>query len=215
MAEHRGRAVVTVGEPLEKVASDLARAGFNGLFLSGDHSSADDVWRGGANHEVLEQIVRDERFDDLERVLASEVLYANDPTYPPAAWAPTLGQVYSRALAITGVGAGPIPLQGNLWGFMYGGDRLGLEDAGVLGNHLVAAGAAAIPPLIELLDDEAPILYEGSHEATLGNSFRYRVKDAAAYFLGKLSGIAVPFRDEPADRDQEISRLREALADRG
>jgi hypothetical protein len=206
---------VTGSEPAEKVARDLTQAGYTGLFLSGDQSSAAAVWRGGGNRAALEEIVRDERADSLARVLASEVLYANDPMYPPAEWRETLGPIYARALALTGAESGPIQVPANLWGFMYRGDELGVGDSGALAAHLLKAGSPAIPQLIELLDDAERILYEGSQEATLGNSLRYRVKDAAAYFLGKLAGIPVPLHDDPGDRDEEIRRLREALAERG
>ena len=119
--------------------------------------------------------------------------------------------MYARALAITADESGPMQLSGNEWGFMYRGDELGLEDDGALGTHLLEAGRAAVPTLIELLDDPRRIYYVGSQEATLGNSLAYRVKDAAAYYLGKITGTPVRFHDDPADRDAEIARLRAAL----
>ncbi len=55
------------------------------------------------------------------------------------------------------------------------------------------------------------IFYEGSQEATTGGSLKYRVKDAAAFYLGKIAGIPVKFYEQNADRDAEIERLKEAL----
>jgi hypothetical protein len=199
-------------EPTEKVAQDLSRAGYTRLFLAGDSSSAGSVWRDGQNRAPLEEIVQGERHGDLERVLASEVLYRYQDGYPPRGWNDTLGRVYARALAITGTGDRPIVLTGNLWGFLSYSDRSGAPDHGPLGAHLLEAGPAAVRHLVPLLDDPAGIFYEGSQDATLGNSLRYRVKDAAAYYIGKLKGIPVPFHEEPDERDAEIDRLKAAVA---
>jgi hypothetical protein len=201
-------------DPAEKTARDLIESGYTGLFLSGDRSSADSVWNDGESRGVLEEIVRSERYDDLARILASEVLYRKDLAYPSADLVETLGRLYARALAMTDIDDGPFAFSGNEWGFMYRGDELGAEAHGALGAHLLETGDEAVPYLTELLDEPGRILYEGSHEATLGNSLRYRVKDAAAYYLGKLAGIPVPFHDDPAERDEEIARLRAALSGR-
>ena len=66
--------------------------------------------------------------------------------------------------------------------------------------------------VIELLGDPSPLFYEGSQDATLGNSFGYRVKDAAAYFIGRLTGKTVPFHNELEARDAEIERFEDELA---
>ena len=199
-------------EPAEQVADDLGRAGYAGLFLAGDRSSHGSLWRDGENREALEEIVKGERYGDLERVLASEVLYRHGDSDPPEGWEDTLGRVYARALSITGTGDRPIVLTGNLWGFMYHSDQSGVQDYGPLGAHLLEAGPAAVPHLVPLLDDPASLFYEGSQEATLGNSLRYRVKDAAAYYLGKLTGVPVAFHEQPQERDAEIDRLKAAVA---
>ena len=187
------------------LADQLTEAGYTGLFLAGDHSTAGRVWDDGANRAELTEIAGSDHYGDLARLLASEVLSRYDPGFTPE------GDVYARALAITADESGPMQLSGNEWGFMYRGDELGLEDDGALGTHLLEAGRAAVPALIELLDDPRRIYYVGSQEATLGNSLAYRVKDAAAYYLGKITGTPVRFHDDPADRDAEIARLRAAL----
>ena len=155
----------------------------------------------------LMEVARGERYSDLERVLAEEVLFANDVGYPPHGWDDLLGSVYARALAITGTGDRPIVLTGNEWGFLYhgGGD-------GALGIHLLAAGDAAVRHLLPLLDDPASIFYEGGQEAMLGGGLRYRVKDAAAYFIGKLTGVPMPFHEAIAERDAEIEQFRTTVA---
>jgi hypothetical protein len=183
----------------DDIARELAQAGYTGLFLTGDHSRAPAIWDGGANREALEAIVDGDGYGDLERVLAAEVLHAHADSRPDAA----LGPVYARALALSGVRDGPLVFSGNLWGLLGdGGD-------GPLGEHLLEAGDAAVEPLRALLDDTAPLLYEGSEDATIGNARGYRVKDAAAYFIGRLTGDDLALHEDPADRDAEIERLKD------
>ena len=50
----------------------------------------------------LVEIVGDEQFSDLARMLASEVLFRYERGYPPGGWEDVLGSVYARALAISG-----------------------------------------------------------------------------------------------------------------
>lgn len=189
------------------VAAALGSAGYRGLFLAGDHSSASSIWRDGKNRDALMEIVRGEGYGELERVLASEVLYQYEVGYPGKGWEDVLGRVYARALAITGTGDRPIVLTGNQWGFLYHDG-----NEGPLGAHLLDAGRASVAHLLPLLDDPAGIFYDGSQEATLGNSLRYRVKDAAAYYLGKLTGVAMPFHEAIAERDAQIERLKASVA---
>ena len=193
----------------DAVAAELTRAGYAGLFLSGDASTAGAVWRDGANREALERIAGKCGHGDLAAVLAAEVLAANGAGLSPRAAAP----VYARALGLTGDETGPPPLTGNEWGFMYYGRDHGGDPHGPLGARLLEAGPAAVPDLARLLDEPQRLLYVGSQDATLGNSLGYRVKDAAAFYIGELSGRPVPFHEDPDDRDAEIERLRAALAE--
>jgi len=41
----------------------------------------------------------------------------------------------------------------------------------------------------------------------VGNGARYRVKDFAAFYLGRILSCPVPFHEEVAGRDGEIARL--------
>lgn len=193
------------------ICSMLSAAGYGGLFLSGDRRVADAVWQNGQNRIFLEQIVRDHSHSDLERFLASEVLYEKALDYPSAEWRDILAYLYARALAISGDPSGKFQIPGNQWGFMYHLEARGVRDDGVLAVHLLAAGEQAIPHLSRLLENPNPIFYEGSQEATLGNSLRYRVKDAAAYFIGRITGIPVRFHENIPDRDAEIEALKAVL----
>lgn len=183
-----------------ELAQRLAREGYAGLFLAGDSSSAGEVYHGNA--AALQAIVVDDGAGALERVLAAEVLYGCGDG--PDADRETLAALYALALALTGSHT----LPGNLWGTLWASPG----DDGPLGAHLLAQGEAAVPGLLALLDDDHPIAYEGSREAMLGNAQRYRVKDAAAFFLGRVLGRDVPFHEAHDDRDAEIGRLEAALA---
>lgn len=198
-------------EPIEVIANGLTEAGYSGLFLSGDRSLSNSIWENGQNRMHLEQIVRSSDYSDLTRLLASEVLYKKASDYPPQEWQATLAYVYAQALAITGVETGGLQITGNQWGFMYYAEQTGVKDYGPLGTHLIATGTQAVPYLAELLGNSEIIFYEGSQDATLGNSLGYRVKDAAAYYIGQILDIPVAFHEETTDRDAEIERLKGIL----
>ena len=181
----------------DSLARELSSAGYERLFYAGEAGSA---WRGGENAVALEAIVRDERQGDLPRLLAAEVLRREGASGARE----EIGPIYARGLALSGA----LEVPANEWGFMY-------EDAGdphgALGARLLDAGAAAVPHLARLLDDARPLLYVGSKEATVGNDLGYRVKDAAAYYLGAITGKEVPLHEGLDARDAEIERLRAAL----
>lgn len=193
-----------------KLVNQLKEAGYSGLFQYGERSLADAVWQEGKNEEALRQIVLHSEYEVYIRLLASEVLYSKNADYPPADWKDTLAYIYAQALAISGHQEG-ILIAGNPWGFMYFYDKSGIADYGSLGSHLINTGRPAIPYLVALLNNDNSLFYEGSKEATIGNSLKYRVKDAAAYYIGKITGIPVQFHEKHADRDTEIERLKEQL----
>jgi hypothetical protein len=189
----------------DKLAAQLTEIGYAHLFQLGARSLADSIWRSEENHQALLEIVSDTGYDDYARLLASEILFEKKMNYPAKGLEDTLAYIYSKALFITGdtVGRG---LSGNLWGFMYEGGHNGR-----LGSRLVEIGKKAVPYLSKLLDDTGLIVYDGSEETLVGERLNYRVKDAAAYYIWIITGIAVPFRENWADRDIEIERLKKKL----
>lgn len=73
-------------------------------------------------------------------------------------------------------------------------------------------GEPAVPALVGLLDDaRRPLSYAGGEDATVGNAYGFRVKDFAAFYLGRIKRISVAFHQRPEDRDREISALIQAL----
>ncbi len=193
-----------------KLAAQLIEIGYRRLFQNGGRTLIDSIWQGGKSNDALEQIVLHTGNEDYVRLLASEVLYFKNHDYPLSDWNDTLAHIYSQALAISGQNEGAL-IPGNQWGFMYHTDKLGINDFGNLGKHLMNTGKYAIPSLAKLLDDNNFLVYEGSRDATTGNSLKYRVKDAAAYYIGKIAGVFVKFYESNVDRDAEIERLKEKL----
>lgn len=194
----------------QALAEQLKKARFDGLFQYGDHSQDGNVWQDGKNRKALLEIVSDPKQDDYVRLLASEVLYGKDPGYPPRGIEDDLAYIYAKAVEISGSREGAL-LSGNLWGFMYYSDKDADYHYETLGKHLIHTGKKSVPHLARLLDNGNPIYYEGSEEATIGNGLRYRVKDVAAYYIGKIMGIPVAFHEQWPDRDAEIERLKQKL----
>jgi len=189
---------------LAGLSRKLLELGFRDLFLRMDEDQIDALWTASAAD--LARLVRATGEDPQARFLAAEILFRKHPGFPGADLRPVLAPIYAEAVAQTGRTTGPWQLRGNQWGFLYQGD-----DVGPLGRHLLALGADAAAALRPLLDNRDHVLYEGSQEATLGNSLMYRVNDVAAYYLGRLVSRPVAFHRDLKDRDAEIQRLARSL----
>lgn len=195
----------------DMLAKQLNEIGYSGLFQLSNKNNIDSIWQEGQNKSALLNIVSTKKYDDYVRLLASEVLFSKDKNYPALSIIESLAYLYARALFIAGDNSKSFRLSGNLWGFMYFSDKNGNNDFGILGSHLMAIKEKAIPYLKELLTNSEMLFYEGSQDATIGNSLKYRVKDAAAYYISKISGIPIKYYENFPDRDLEIERLKEKL----
>ena len=143
------------------------------------------------------------------RFLAAEALFESDPDFPPDNLRATLARLYADALRHTADDEQRPWLRANAWGLLYA-----VDDAGPAGSHFVRLGDAAIPELVALLDDTRRLVYAGSKDATVGNERGYRIKDAAAFYLGRILGGGVPFHQVLGERDAEIERLRRRVSAR-
>lgn len=199
-------------EDANKIAKSLQEAGYAGLFLSGNRSIFYSIWQNGKNRKQIEWIVQTEEFSMLTRFLASEVLFEKVRDFPQPRWQETLARIYTEALANSGgEDGGSFHLFGNPWGFMFFSEEEGVSGVGAVGQHLIATNRKAIPYLRKILSCSDLLYYEGSQDATLGNSLGYRVNDAAAYYIGKIAGIKIRFYEKISERDEEIERLKEEL----
>jgi hypothetical protein len=205
--QDNGVARSTKRSTMQNQTSDLARKlmshAYGEFFVLPAHDQTiDRVWGDPANRAALEALAADATPPLEARFLAAEVLFARDFTFTSRVSPAVVADIYARALEhnLTGMA--------NSWGLLYEHD-----DAGPVGIRFVMLGDPAVPALVRLLDNAgAPMTYAGSKEATVGNAHRYRIKDFAAYYLGRIRRIPVSFHSDVAERDQEIARLRQQLA---
>jgi len=177
-------------------ADRLTSLGYSRLFLSLDDVAVDALWREPRAAEALAALVADTGADREARFLAAEILSRKQSGYPSPSESALLAPVYADALRHAELA--------NIWG-MPG------ELDGPAGQHLVALGPAAVVALIPLLNDARTVIYGGSEEATIGNSYEYRVKDFAAFFIHRIGGSPYSLLNTPHERDAEIERLRTSL----
>ncbi|GAA4160168.1 hypothetical protein GCM10022217_23830 [Chryseobacterium ginsenosidimutans] len=197
-------------DTIDKIANQITETNYDRLFFSGNYNLIDSLWKNGENKNVLTEIAESEKYDNHTRLLVSEILFNKEKEYFRTKVFDSLASVYAKAM-IFATDEGNTRLSGNLWGFMYYSDQNNISDYGILGERLIILGNKVLPYLEKLLDNEDIILYEGSQDATLGNSLKYRVKDTAAYYIGKILKIQVNFFENFERRDAEIERLKSVL----
>ncbi|HYB42968.1 MAG TPA: hypothetical protein VEL75_14420 [Candidatus Methylomirabilis sp.] len=181
-----------------ELARTLLSFGHVGLFMGLDATALDRMWSEPGAPERLRELILDDAADPEARFLAAEVLFARASGFPPGDLKPALASIYTRAMGSTEV-ANPWGLPGEIDG---------------AGQHLLQLGDAVVAPLMHMLQDERPRVYAGSKDATVGNSFGYRVKDLAAFYLSRLLNLPYLVHQRPSERDLEIDALRAALTRR-
>jgi hypothetical protein len=164
--------------------------------------SAADLSDADLDPDILLDIARSAANDVRARLFACEILLSRDArTFLPQIGAHNAAAIYAVALQQNAGG------ELNPWAF------LGMGDMGPFGKHLVACGAAAVGPLVPLLDDDRPAgLYSGSKESKLGNSDSPRICDFAAFFLAAILGLPYEFHRDFAMRDAQVAQIKDAPA---
>jgi hypothetical protein len=180
------------------LADRLEQYGYTGLFQDVDKTIPDAIWREPGMPEQLARLAADPGEPELARFLAAEILFRKREAYPSEEQKQGLAAVYAGALALNFTGTA------NNWGLP------GFVE-GLIGQHVEALGAATIPALSGLLDNYSPVCYVGSKEATTGNGAGYRVRDLAAFYIGKIKGIPLIMDLDPRKRDLEIEKLKSSL----
>jgi hypothetical protein len=168
----------------DELAARLRGASYWTLFMASDGSEADALWDEAAAQELVGRA-------DAEpgaRLLAAELLTAHGADVAPE----TAAEAY-----VGGLRAGDV---GNAWGLPGG-------PPGPLGRRVLALGEDAIAPLRDALSDETRLEFFGSREATYGNAFEWRAKDAAAELLAAILGRPFEPDRDPAARDAAIAEL--------
>ncbi|MCH2044851.1 MAG: hypothetical protein MK212_12100 [Saprospiraceae bacterium] len=162
---------------------------------------ATKAWKD-AGYDKLVAVVKDELAPMKARFFACEILDIKQFTYHKDVPKKMIAEIYAKALANNYTG------YANSWGLLYKHN-----DEGTTGIIFLELWDKALPALIPLLDNDTQYLYAGSEEATVGNAYRFRVKDFAAYYIGKITRIPVVYHESHEARDKEIEALKEALKD--
>lgn len=161
------------------------------------------IWEEAGGVAPLKAIVINEKVPTKARLLACEVLmkYEFTSLRGEDMEIDRIAAIYTDALVnnITGMA--------NSWGLLYEHN-----DEGPIGIMLVMLGEKAIPELVKLFDNETIHMYHGSEEATVGNGYKFRVKDFAAYYICKIKNIKAVYHETHAARDEEIEKLKTLLA---
>jgi hypothetical protein len=201
-----GSGAVSATVPMQSKTHQLARKlidrAYGEMFVYPSHDQTiDAIWNEPGNAQVLEALVEDTEQPLQARFLACEVLFAKDFTFTSRVPASAVAEIYARALE------GNFTGMANSWGLLYEHD-----DPGPVGVRFIMLGDDAIPALVRLLDnDAAPLIYSGSKEATVGNAYQFRIKDFAAYYLGRILNRGVAWHESPVARDQEIDKLKKTV----
>ena len=157
------------------VAAELANLDYVELFLRTGTARMDRLWADANGPRDLEALAVDPNAAWQPRFLAAEILFRKLPDFPSGEQKPALAAPYLEALRAASIA--------NPWG-------LPGELDGPAGRHLVSLGEVASSGLMTLLEDGRRVPYWGSQEAMLGNSYVFRVKDFAAFFLSRIRGVA-------------------------
>ena len=196
----------TLSSDLIKITDKLVEEHYGYLFNYAIRERvAEKVWED-AGYDKLLRIAKSEQAPMKARFLACEILHIKDFTSLANIPKHTLARIYAQALANNYTG------MANSWGFLYEHEgKYEHYNIGVTAGMFLELWDKALPPLIELLDDDTVYLYDGSREAMRPNERRYRIKDFAAYYIGKITRTPVAYHERHEDRDKEIEKLKKLL----
>ena len=210
-SNYQGNSQTPMTTEKDALANTLTELGYSELFHRATYEQLEEIWDAPENPGKLKALVANEEAEMLPRLLAAEIVFQQDE----AAWAKFdpahLSQIYVAALQGSAGSPSDFAIYGNSWGFMAYLESQDIDGTGPLGKRLVRIGKPAIAPLAALLEDENVLMYEGSKEATVGNSLRLRVKDAAAYFIAMIQSEKVKYEEAHSARDEAISALKKRL----
>lgn len=178
----------------DEIANYLLRKGYGQLFLQ----TSDDInllWNNLSVRNNLYEIILNETYMTIQRFLASEIFFIKENTFPFPDTYSILSTIYATQLADS------VSLQANIW-CMPG------YYCGESGKNIIRIGNTIIPNLISLLSQKDYVYYEGSEEATLGNEFKYRINDLAAYFICQICHLDYKIKINEYERDEEINKIK-------
>lgn len=186
-----------------RFADKLVKREFGSFFIYPQHNTTvSKIWSSTVHQAMLDEIVEDSLLPMETRFLACEILRANDFFYTRKHSIEKIAKIYANALIHN------YTQRANSWGLLYNG-----MDDGPVGYYFILMREYAVKELMILLENNSSgPAYEGSIEATLGNGYNYRIKDFAAYYLGRIIGKPLKYYQEFQERDAQIIRLKKDLA---
>jgi hypothetical protein len=181
-------------------AKKLTDREFGEFFIYPMHDQTiDKIWSVPSHHRLLDDILGDATISNEAKFLACEVFFKKDALFMQRHSPEKVAEIYTQALSNDFTG------MANSWGLLYE-----QQDEGTVGIAFLAIGEKAIPALSKILDDERTHLrYQGSIEATVGNGYGYRIKDFAAYYIGRIIGHPLKYYPDLTDRDEQINNLNQ------
>lgn len=186
-------------------AEKLTQGNLGEFFFYPMHDNTiEKIWQDENNHDLLNKVIEDHSTSTKSKFLACEVLFKKDIHFLQRYEPQMIAEIYAEALKNDYIGFA------NSWGLLYEHD-----DAGPVGIAFLTIGKQAIPALTELLDNENCPLYIGSEEATIGAMSRFRIKDFAAWYIGKIMENQLTYYPDFDSRDRQIEHLKEQLKENG
>lgn len=183
-------------------AEKLVAREFGEFFIYPMHDKTiEKIWSDPRNHQLLDNVLDDDTTTDEAKFLVCEVFLKKDIFFMKRHSPEKVAEIYANALSNDFTG------MANSWGLLYEH-----QDEGSVGITFLAIGERAIPALTKLLDDERTNLkYQGSEEAVVGNGYGFRVKDFAAYYIGRILGSPLKYYHDLTERDKQIKQLKSRL----
>lgn len=184
-------------------AQDLVNRKFGDFFVYPMHTKTiDKIWEQPNAQESLDQVLQNLNASTEAKFLSCEVFFSKDILFMQRHAPEKVAEIYTQALVNNYTG------MANSWGLLYKH-----QDEGPTGIAFLTIGKKAIPALTKLLDDDStPLSYHGSGEATVGNGYNFRIKDFAAYYIGRILGSPLQYYSTNSERDAQIEALKKTLA---
>lgn len=157
------------------------------------------VWNNEENRCAIKHILVEKKGSSKVQFFAAEILLENCTDIPTEIDRAALGKLYAKAIRknyTEGL---------NYWGML---DK---DDVGPVGRHLLKIGKAAVPALKGLLNNGGGVFYYGSKTAEVGNGFRYRKKDVAAFFILKIMQYPFDWSFTRTERNVLIKKIKGEL----
>lgn len=187
---------------LKTFVKSLVERKFGEFFIYPIHNETiNKIWNDTTNHKLLDEVLNGTNTSNEAKFLASEVLFQKDILFLQRHNPKKIAEIYTQALVNNYTG------MANSWGLLYNH-----EEEGTVGIAFLTLRNNAIPSLTSLLEDSSiSLYYKGSEEATIGNSYKYRIKDFAAYYIGRIIGNPLKYYSTYEERDIQIQELKKNL----